>query len=166
MIQHLKKRVKNCFFFSMTLNALVSKSLVTFKMILFYMHIPNLQQARSQELFRATKLSWNLDTSINIHRQHEKERSRKDKNFRFFCLETLKKFILNEKFYPQMTTISVFFSPNQGTQGKLGQTFLTEFSVPRKRRKSLKKHSGVRLVYFITFSEINFHQLNNSFLGT
>ena len=123
MIQHLKKRVKNCFFFSMTLNALVSKSLVTFKMILFYMHIPNLQQARNQELFRATKFSWNLDTSINIHRQHEKERSRKDKNFRIFCLETLKKFILNEKFYPQMTTISAFFLQIRALRENQGKHF-------------------------------------------
>ena len=32
------------------------------------------------------------------------------KEFLFFCLETLKNCILNEKFYPQMTTIRAFCS--------------------------------------------------------
>ena len=58
-------------------------------------------QARNYEFYRAEEdFSWNKGTSINIHLQHEKERSRKEKNLRFVRLETLKKFILNEKLYP------------------------------------------------------------------
>ena len=32
-----------------------------------------------------------------------------DQNLRVFCLETLKNFILNDKFYLKMTTIRAFF---------------------------------------------------------
>ena len=70
-------------------------------------------QARNG-IFQGRGVFWNQGTSINIHLQHKKERQ--GKNFVFIRLETLKKFILNEKFYPQMTTIrTIFFSPNQGT---------------------------------------------------
>ena len=37
------------------------------------------------------------------------------KNLRVFCLETLKSFILNDKFYLKMTTVRAFFPPNQST---------------------------------------------------
>ena len=66
-------------------------------------------QARNQEFFRAGEFSRNLSLLINIQLQHEKEMPRRKKNLRFFCMETLKNCILNEKFYPQMTTIRAFF---------------------------------------------------------
>ena len=62
-------------------------------------------QARNQEFFRAGEFSSNQGTLINIHLQHEKERSCREKIY----LKTLKNFTLNEKFYPQMTTIKTFF---------------------------------------------------------
>ena len=58
-------------------------------------------QARNQEFFRAAEFSWNQGTSINIHLQHEKLKAPQGKNLQFFCLETLKNFILKGKVYPQ-----------------------------------------------------------------
>ena len=66
-------------------------------------------QARNQEIFRAGDFSWNQGTFIKIQLQHKKEKPRREKITDFFCLETLKNCILNEKFYPQMTTIRAFF---------------------------------------------------------
>ena len=63
------------------------------------------QQARNQEFFR---VSSNQGTFINVHLQHEKEKPRREK-YTGFPLETLKNFILNEKLYPQMTTIRAIF---------------------------------------------------------
>ena len=66
-------------------------------------------QARNQDFFRVREFSWNQGTSINIHLQHQKEKSRRIKISRFFALETLKNFILNDKCYLKMTTIRSFF---------------------------------------------------------
>ena len=51
---------------------------------------------------------WNYSTSINIHLQLDKERPRGEK-MSGFHQETLENFILDEKFYLQMTTIRTFF---------------------------------------------------------
>ena len=67
-----------------------------------------LRQARNQEFFRARELFWNQGVLVNIHLQHEKK-GPAEKKYPFFCLETLKSLILNEKFYPQMTTVRAFF---------------------------------------------------------
>ena len=58
------------------------------------------EQARNQEFFRAEEFSRNLGTLVNIQLQHEKEMPRGEKISGFFCQETLKNCILNEKFYP------------------------------------------------------------------
>ena len=47
-------------------------------------------QACNQEFFRAGKFSWNYGTSINIHLQHGKERSRREKISSFFAWKLLK----------------------------------------------------------------------------
>ena len=73
-------------------------------------------QARSQKFFRTGEFSWHQGTFINIQLQHKKEKPCREKITDFFCLETLKNCISNEKFYPQITTIRAF-SP------KLGQFF-------------------------------------------
>ena len=67
------------------------------------------QQARNQEVFRAGEFCSNQGISINIHLQREKERPRREKNLPFSRQEAPKNFILNEKFYPQITTIRAFF---------------------------------------------------------
>ena len=43
------------------------------------------------------------------HSPIARERKSQGKNLRVFCLETLKNFILNDKFYQEMTTIRAFF---------------------------------------------------------
>ena len=63
----------------------------------------------TRNFFRAGECSWNQGTSINIHLQHEIKRPRMEKISGFFRLETLENCILNENFYPQMTTIRAFF---------------------------------------------------------
>ena len=63
----------------------------------------------TRNFFRAGECSWNQGTSINIHLQHEIKRPRMEKISGFFRLETLENCILNENFYPQMTTIKAFF---------------------------------------------------------
>ena len=65
--------------------------------------------SRNQKLFRTGGFCSNCGTSINTHLKHEKERSRRAKRLLLFRHETLKKFILNEIFYPEMTTIRRFF---------------------------------------------------------
>ena len=67
------------------------------------------QQARNQEVFRAGEFCSNQGISINIHLQREKERPRREKNLPFSRQEAPKNFILNEKFYSQITTIRAFF---------------------------------------------------------
>ena len=47
-------------------------------------------QARNQEFFRAGEFSWNYGTLINIHLQHEKERSHREKISVFFSWKLLK----------------------------------------------------------------------------
>ena len=42
-------------------------------------------QARNQEFFRTGEFSSNYGTLINIHLQHEKERSRREKIYQFFA---------------------------------------------------------------------------------
>ena len=66
-------------------------------------------EACNQEFLRAEEVSWNKGTSINIELQHQKEKQRREKISVFFYLETLKNFILNEKFCTQKTTIRAFF---------------------------------------------------------
>ena len=72
------------------------KNLVTQK----FVDINKIYQVHNQEFFRIMEFSWNQGTFIKIHLQHKKEKPRKEKIPNFFCLEILKKCILNEKFYP------------------------------------------------------------------
>ena len=53
---------------------------------------------RNQEFFRAGEVSWNQDTSINNHLQHEKK-DFTGKNLRFFLLEAFKNCTYN---WPQL----------------------------------------------------------------
>ena len=71
-------------------------------------------QAHNQEFFRPGKFSWNQGTSINIHLQHEKK-DPAGGNFPFFRLETLKNFILNEKFHLTDDHNQYISSANQDT---------------------------------------------------
>ena len=71
--------------------------------------IDNIIQARNKEFLRAGEFSWNQGTVINIHLQQKKEKPRREKNHHFFSLEILNNCILNEKLYPQMTTIRAYF---------------------------------------------------------
>ena len=64
---------------------------------------------RNQEFFRAEEFSWNLGTLINNNVQHEKEILPRNEKSPVFFLETLKNFILIDKFNPQMTKIRAFF---------------------------------------------------------
>ena len=73
-----------------------------------------LNQTRNQEFFRPGKFSWNQGTSINIHLQHEKK-GPPGGNFPFFPLETLKNFILNEKFHLTDDDNQYISSANQDT---------------------------------------------------
>ena len=72
------------------------KNLVTQK----FVDINKIYQVHNQEFFRIMEFSWNQGTFIKIHLQHKKEKPRKEKIPNFFCLEILKKCILNEKCYP------------------------------------------------------------------
>ena len=56
-------------------------------------------QARNHEFFRAEEFSWNEGTLKNIHLQRKREKRRGEKAL-IFCIETLKNYTLNEKFYP------------------------------------------------------------------
>ena len=80
--------------------------------LVFFKKLRN--QARNQEFFRPGKFSWNQGTSINIHLQHEKK-GPPGGNFPFFPLETLKNFILNEKFHLTDDHNQYISSANQDT---------------------------------------------------
>ena len=92
---------------------------IVYILIYIYVFIPSIPSSQRTQytLRRATRIFLGQRSLFGIsglrqtftYSTKKKKKTPQGKNSRFFHLETLKIFILNDKFYLQMTTIRAFF---------------------------------------------------------